>query len=208
MGTFYLGLDLGQAQDYTALAVVCQVGDKTNINRCAYHVTWLERFKLGTPYPDVVDRINTMLEKPPLNQGCYLIVDATGVRRPVMEMMKRKGINPIAVTITAGIEVIRDEFGYYRVPKRDLVGELQVLLQEGRLKIAEALEHSRTLVQELMDFKVKITAAAHDTYGVWREGVHDDLVLAVALACWFGENMVVESVFEVQDPRELGMFEL
>lgn len=207
MGTFYLGLDLGQAQDYTALAIVDQVGDKANINQFAYHVTWLERFKLGTPYPDVVDRINTMLEKTQLYQGCYLIADATGVGRPVIEMMKRKGINPVAVTITAGIELSRDEFGYFRVPKRDLVGELQVLLQEGRLKIAEALEHSRTLVQELMNFKVKITAAAHDTYGVWREGVHDDLVFAVALACWFGENHV-ESIFEVQHPRELGVFEL
>jgi hypothetical protein len=23
-----------------------------------------------------------------------------------------------------------------------------------------------------------------DSYGCWREGAHDDLVLAVALACW------------------------
>ena len=25
---------------------------------------------------------------------------------------------------------------------------------------------------------------AHDSYGYAREGIHDDLVLAVALACW------------------------
>ena len=29
----------------------------------------------------------------------------------------------------------------------------------------------------------------HDTYGAWREGVHDDLVLATALACWYAERI-------------------
>ena len=27
----------------------------------------------------------------------------------------------------------------------------------------------------------------HDSYAAWREQAHDDLVLAVALACWWGE---------------------
>jgi len=28
---------------------------------------------------------------------------------------------------------------------------------------------------------------AHDAYSAWREGQHDDVVLARALACWWGE---------------------
>ena len=39
-----------------------------------------------------------------------------------------------------------------------------------------------------MAFQVKITAAANATFGAWREGSHDDLVLAVAMACWYGEH--------------------
>jgi hypothetical protein len=31
---------------------------------------------------------------------------------------------------------------------------------------------------------VKITPSGNEQYGAWREGEHDDLVLAVALACW------------------------
>ena len=27
---------------------------------------------------------------------------------------------------------------------------------------------------------------AHDSYGAWREGAHDDMVLAVAIAVWWG----------------------
>jgi hypothetical protein len=63
-----------------------------------------------------------------------------------------------------------------------------VLLQSGRLKIANAIPEARLLVQEMLAFRVKITANAYDAYGAWREGAHDDLVLAVALACWYGEQ--------------------
>jgi hypothetical protein len=43
--------------------------------------------------------------------------------------------------------------------------------------------------EELLNFKVKIDPkTAHDSYSVWRENPHDDLVFAVALAYWLGEN--------------------
>ncbi len=44
------------------------------------------------------------------------------------------------------------------------------------------------MVKELTSFKVKITAAANETFGEWREGYNDDLVLALALGVWWGEN--------------------
>ena len=73
--------------------------------------------------------------------------------------------------------------GGYHVPKRDLVTTLQVLLQSGRLKVASDLKLAKVLVDEMLNFKVKINVkTAHDSYEAWREGIHDDLVLAVALA--------------------------
>ena len=65
---------------------------------------------------------------------------------------------------------------------------MQVLLQAERLKIAAALPEAAVLTQELLNFQVKITMAANDTYGAWREGQHDDLVLAVAMATWYAEH--------------------
>jgi hypothetical protein len=74
--------------------------------------------------------------------------------------------------------------GYYRVPKRDLIIQLQVLLQCEALRIAAGLEHAAALVAELREMRVKMTPAGNEQYGAWREGKHDDLVFAVALACW------------------------
>ena len=50
------------------------------------------------------------------------------------------------------------EQGYFTVPKRDLMAGM----------------------------RVRVTAAGREEYGAWRAGEHDDLVVAVALACWGG----------------------
>ena len=57
-------------------------------------------------------------------------------------------------------------------------------MEQGKLKIAAALEHGPTLVNEFAEMRMKMTAAGNEQYEAWREGSHDDLVLAVALACW------------------------
>ena len=38
-------------------------------------------------------------------------------------------------------------------------------------------------------YQVKISLSRQEQYAVWREGTHDDLVFAVALACWNAQNM-------------------
>ncbi len=193
----YVGLDLGQANDYSALAIVER--DRPPRTRgagdvpAAYAARHLERFPLKTPYPAIVaaatGRVRALAARvpaPPLR----LVVDATGVGRPVVDLLRRERLpgRLVAVTITGG-DAVTSEGGYYRVPKRDLVSTVQVLLQGERLKIAEALPEAATLTRELLNFQVKISAeTAHDSYGAWREGMHDDLVLAVALACWYGET--------------------
>jgi hypothetical protein len=87
------------------------------------------------------------------------------------------------VSITGGdLETYAN--GYYRVPKRDLIVGLQLLLQRRGLQIAKGMKFGPVLAREMAEMRVKITPSGNEQYGVWREGEHDDLVLAVALACW------------------------
>jgi hypothetical protein len=94
----------------------------------------------------------------------------------------------VPVTITSGHAVTQAEDRSWHVPKKELVTSLQVLMQSRRLQMARSLPDAAMLVRELQNFQVKITAAANETFGVWRDGQHDDLVLAVALASWWGER--------------------
>lgn len=113
-----------------------------------------------------------------------LTIDHTGVGRPVFDLFERAGLRPLGITITGG-DASHGEGRQWRVPKRDLMGILQVAAQGGRFKVAKELPDAAVLVDELLNFRVKIDVkTAHDSYEAWREGVHDDLVLSVALACW------------------------
>jgi hypothetical protein len=131
----------------------------------------------------------TVFEAPPL-AGSDLAVDQTGVGRPVVDMLQRSTIDASirAITITGGHKATPNEAGGWLVPKKELVSVLQVMLQARRIKVAPSLPEAATLVRELTTFQVKITPAANEVFGVWREGQHDDLVLAVAIAVWQSER--------------------
>jgi hypothetical protein len=158
-----------------------------------YAARHLERLPIGTPYPAQVARVVELSGHLKAETGTapLLVVDQTGVGRPVVDMLRAAELSPIAITITGGDAVTQDGKDY-RVPKRDLVSVAQVLLQSERLKIAKGLKQAQTLTAELLAFKVSISLKGHDSYGndvgPWRENPHDDLVLAVALAAWYGER--------------------
>jgi hypothetical protein len=213
-----VGVDLGQQRDPTAITVIergyVPAGPLYNAHywykgreiysarepvKLEYHVRHLERPALGTSYVDVVERI-IMLLKSLGDEELVLAVDTTGVGRPVADMLKRRleewleqdrnvYLNTAWITITGGDAVTKAEGGGIRVPKRDLASAPLVLMQNKQLKIAEGLTLAPVLKRELLNFKVKINiATGHDSYEAWREGEHDDLVLAVAMACWCGER--------------------
>ncbi len=141
-----------------------------------HHVRHLERFRLGTPYPAIVDRVAELVRRGPLRGESRLDVDGTGVGNAVVDILNQRGLGPTAITITGG-DSVSHEGSKYRVPKRDLVSIIQVLLQSERLKVGKELPEAPVLVQKLLNFKVIIDAlTAHDSYGAWREGQHDDLV--------------------------------
>ena len=117
-------------------------------------------------------------------------MDATGVGRPVVDLLRKAptNCNLLPAIITSGDRETRDG-DYYRVPKKDLITGLQVLLQLGALRIAAGLQHGPTLVKEMQEMRVKVTSSGHEQFEAWREGTHDDLVFAVALACWAAKKM-------------------
>src|SRR5918995_209971 len=205
---YYVGLDLGQAQDYTALAVLeQQLWTGPEVDWADFGVFfpegvepggWVSPSVVGPVYAERILAVNARYLKGPLAADSplflrhlmrypRLLADKTGVGAAVVDSFYEKGVYPISVTIHGGSAVTEEVRGF-RVPKRDLVASVQTLLQNGRLKIAPEMELAPVLKSELLNFRVKINpATAHDSYEHWREADHDDLVLATALACWYRE---------------------
>lgn len=231
MAEFFVGLDLGQMQDFTAMAVLGldenylealrtqeqdfdrlramrespffdevdlrvfkrEIKDRlVPLPEPVYEVRYLGRLPLHTPYPEVARHVRRLLYTPPLQDNWELAVDATGVGAAVTAQLKGEGLYFKSVVITAGDEEVRDGDAY-KVPKKDLIARPQVLLQEGnrRLKIAPSLLEAATLADELLNYRYKITGAGNHSFGTWREGQHDDLVLALCLAVWAAEGRSV-----------------
>jgi hypothetical protein len=63
-----------------------------------------------------------------------------------------------------------------------------VLPQTRRLQVPRTLPQAALLVRELVNFRAKVTLVGTEEPEPWREGPQDDLVLAVGLAAWAGEQ--------------------
>jgi hypothetical protein len=192
---FIVGVDLGQANDFTAVAILGIVRDITQDHwggrseERRYELLNLFRLSLGTPYPAVAEVIaNTLKMVAPNGPEPALVVDATGVGRPVVDMLKAKGLRPIAVSITGGVSETSTTDFSRGVPKRNLVSTLLIAMQTGKLKFAADLETIEILRRELTNFKSKLTISGNETFEAWKESIHDDLVLALALAVWQAER--------------------
>lgn len=185
----FVGLDLGPPTEPTGLAVVARPKATPDGPPPAYDLRHLQRFPPGTPYPEVIAAVVRLLRTP--LDACWLLADYTGVGWAVQELLAdglegRVTTQYSAVAVSAGNAVAAGERGGLVVPKADLVGTLQVLLQTRRLRIPVGLPYADDLVRDLGAYRPRAIAPADAA--AWRDAPHDDLVFAVALAAWGGEQ--------------------
>jgi len=144
----------------------------------------LERIPAGVSYPEIVSRVQSLhgqLRKP------TTVLDGTGVGKAALELFRQSGFYSYVFTLIAGDQMTQDGSNY-RIPKRDVISNTQVLLQTGRLKIARSLPHAAFLAWELVNFRFKVGQERPADAPDWREGPDDDLVLALAIAAWEAER--------------------
>jgi len=187
----YIGLDLGQRMDHSAMVIVEREGYAPWLGRAGgpLVVRYAERAPLGTPYPEVVEWVRRIAGRQEISGRCALAVDATGVGAPVVDMLRRAqvGCEISAVTITGG-EREHQTGGLWHVPKTDLMAGVKVALESGELRIAKGLPEVGTLVRELVDVQVTLRAGGGARIGADGAGEHDDLVIGLALAVWRGKR--------------------
>lgn len=176
-----IAADIASVSDYTAAAVLAASDDSPR----RYYLSALDRWR--EKYTVTGERLAGLARRHP---DAALVIDATGVGRPVLDAL-RDALPARAVygvTITGGRSVNRGQAaGDVTVPKADLVGALQVLLQTRRLSWPRGLPLLRELQGEFAAFQVKTTPGLRESFE--GKGSHDDLVLALGLGCWLGEHL-------------------
>ena len=190
----YLGLDLGRRKDFSAIALLeytrpyieyrnpVSWAIEQEFEDPRYAIRQLDRIPLGTKYTDVVQQVRSKLFKiTQQNYDCTLIVDATGVGQPVIEMFHhlpaRATLVPVVITATGSETKTNDE---WRIAKHDLIAGLQIMLETGKLQVSNKLAYTTAFLEELLEFRGITTPKGNET----SEGPQDDLVIAAALAVW------------------------
>lgn len=199
MASYTLGLDLASASDASVLIVDehMETPDATLVRpwqgtavTVEHHVIdGIYRWPPGTPYTTVVRDVCAVVRERGLvdePHRAVLYYDNTGVGRPVGEMVRdahRRGdlpraCRPIGVTITSG----REDNGW-NIAKGNLVSQLVRVVQERRLHVP-AQPNADQLRREMGAFVQRYTARGASTYEAQTESIHDDAVIALALAVY------------------------
>lgn len=149
---YVAGIDLARTTDYTDVRVL----DVTESPAClVHHARWQ-----GEPWAVTADRVADILRR----YNALGRIDATGVGDPVFEAIRQRWPRVEAVRITAQT-------------KTELVQNLVLALEQGQA----LLYREPALEAELAAYRAEETASGHVRYTA-PEGMHDDAVMALALA--------------------------
>lgn len=194
---YHLGVDLGQRQDHTAIAILEQ---RLQQSKQRHPVTYqplserhqilvhLERPPLGTAYTKIAQRLQTLTHQ--LAQQADHVsttVDATGLGAVVAETLQQSKLagDLFPVVFTSG-EHQRYDRGHFNIPKNDLLHNLLTDLENQKLAFPPNLPLLNHLEEELLSLK-RETNHRHLGGGrlSWHStGHHDDLVMALCLALY------------------------
>ncbi len=179
IGQHIISLSLGTVAEPSALAVVQPRQERET----HFDVVGLQRFPAGRPILAMVNRVMDIVEDKRKVRDYTLLLDISSVGRAPLRVFEVRGIFAGAIDLT-NAESESYTNGVQRVPLRDVIGAAQVVLQTARLKVASGLDLAETLVADLIGFDPKPVARDMDLRG----GRNADLVLALAVAIWWGDH--------------------
>jgi len=152
---YFAGLDLAKLEDYTVLVVVDSKRRVVHVDRF-HKIDWSIQ----------VSRIKATTER---YHNAATYVDSTGAGEPILENLRKAGINALPYTLTAR-------------SKSALIDQLALTLEQRRIVLPKP-ELWPEGIDEMESFEYSVTDSGNVRTGA-PGGVHDDCVIALALAIW------------------------
>src|ERR1035437_8969799 len=199
---FALALELGKTSEGSAGALV-ELVDRLGSpgpgvgprRRSSDLVRGLRRFIPGTEYGQITDSLLELLGSGPVAEELrqkhvrlpdggvrparpklWWILDQTAVGKPIIDMVLVKLGRPSAYLVFfAGNHTENEVEGLHYIPKHLLISEIEVLLEEGRLKIGDQHPLAPDLMKELVNYKERRSPPIASANDPWREQAHDEI---------------------------------
>ncbi len=206
-------MDVGWTSDFTTLAAIQSVWRKeqapdSGLPRDAlYHFMWrVDRFSHDMGPRQIVEVVPSLIIETKARARAWAVeagqqiddivasfaVDASNDRSFVDHLPHSLKLGAVIrrIIITSGnTETIKPEESEAHVSRTRLITNLKTCSAFGRIKKAPdaQLEAESELRHELAHLQEHVTAAANLIFRT-RAGEHDDLVMALAMACWLAER--------------------
>lgn len=220
---YIIGQDIAKKVDYTTTVIhriVPELIKGTTTNRIYKFEDVVFRDKRQLKYTELPVYTKELLESLDLAGNSVLLVDGTGVGEAVYDLYEDAALDPLKIIFGSGESVSvqrqRDKgnwstsrFGSisaYVVPKVDLVGSLQVYVQQGKLRQAEGLAFMADVENQYRNFVGRINEKTkYVKYGNSSDEIHDDWVVADAMCTWYTQHtrgMVRSRPYEMARNRD------
>ncbi|MEI7827661.1 MAG: hypothetical protein WCI87_07715 [Euryarchaeota archaeon] len=190
---YFCGVDLGKRRDPSTVAVLEQ--RKAPSGRAHYYVKHLKRFALKMLYTDIATTLKKMdaqLQTHAAKKGKKAVItwvlDCGGVGEGVAEMVEKAmpGAQIIKVYLTGGVNPTIDRREVH-LPKAQMVSTLVALFDGHFLHLTKRSQEIEAIKEELQNYELRVSDEGRDSFGAFKTGQFDDLVTALALACWAGQ---------------------
>jgi hypothetical protein len=170
---YRLGVDLAKVNDFTVITafdlMTFRVGKQERFNQIDYN---LQQAKIEAVY---------YRYGKPLTH-----IDSTGVGEPIFDSLTHRGLTHL------------EAFHFTEASRRDLLTNLQILLETGKIRIPRDEE----LLNELKSFQYSVTGTGKIRMEA-PDGLHDDMVMSLALAVWNIPSDPMRPINETREKKEL-----
>lgn len=184
---YWIGADLGQANDYSAVCVIKDQqlpiydGIRVALGARNRTIVYADKFR-GVSYVDVVDHLIKLRNAPPFGGKSELVIDGTSIGRVVSDMLWEQGVDHAAVQMTGGQEWRRSG-RYVNASKTLMIENLAVLFAAGELTFAHDLPLRKEIEEDLASFTTQTTAAGNQIITQSRNASgHADLGIGLIVA--------------------------
>jgi hypothetical protein len=188
--SYVCGLDLGQRQDFSALAI-CELRESRNYEKFFY-VKGLKRFPLHQTYTKLAERVAKVdRQLNGNNTNVTWAADLGGPGPGVLEILERKAprMDLYKVLLTGGTAATWDGHEI-RVSKNNLISTLIAAFDADHIFIPAKSRELQNIKNELQNFEFHLsTNTGSETYGGSPSEGHFDLLIALALAVYIGSEL-------------------
>jgi hypothetical protein len=166
-------------QDWSAMCVL-------EVDGTDYKIVDLKH-KQHQPYNEIVAWAKHVYENPRFGGSPVFLIDIGGVGKALQDQLTAEGVKTTGIQLTGSVSSVNRVGPDYHVSKTYMIGKFLAAWDADRVQRNAFARFRNSFDGELKAFRGKMSSMGRAQFEA-AQGEHDDQVIAVAMAVWYGEH--------------------